>query len=306
MDDYKRMLWRSFNFIALILILYNIVFEKIIYVSDGIIYNVVQSIDPTLSDAVIVDFIYNSGYSLIAAATLAVLSGFLLCAEKPSFKRNNKMSIKTFLLLVAVMETIQVVSAYAFEPLNLLISSLGYSTDEAAAVAGNPSVYFSGLVYSVIVAPIAEELFCRGLLLSQMKKYGEGFAIIMSALMFGLIHMNIIQFPVTFAMGILFGITAVRYSLGAAILLHMFNNIYVEVIGNIYIYDIVWIIVNIFVFACLAVTAFAAAKNRNEIKEYIKEAKPDGGVVKSFFTAPFMLCTIAYFLLMTLLSVTAA
>lgn len=304
MIEDKKTLRRTFNLLAAVLILYNFLFNEAVYLVDNAVFAFMENLYPDMSYESIYSFIYYSGHSLIIGASVSVLAAYICCRQLPSFKRERKADFKTILKFFVIMQGIQMLCIYAFEPIEYLISILGYNTDAATEAASAPSIYFSSLVYSVVVAPLSEELFCRGLLMRKMERFGKLFAVIMSALLFGLIHGNIVQFPVTFAMGILFGIMAQRYSLGAAIVLHMLNNLFVELMGNlIYLSDLIWAADMLFMFACFAVTIFMFAKNYPSFKEYWHEKKPDRELVKSFFTAPLMFVVIAYFIVMTILSV---
>lgn len=75
---------------------------------------------------------------------------------------------------------------------------------------------FSGvnlLVYSVsavIFAPIIEELFFRKLLITRLERYGEGPAILVSGLLFGIIHGNLNQAFYAVLLGIVFGYIYIR------------------------------------------------------------------------------------------------
>lgn len=57
------------------------------------------------------------------------------------------------------------------------------------------------LVYMVICAPIMEELVFRKLIVDRTVRYGQGPAILISGLMFGLFHGNLNQFAYAFTLG---------------------------------------------------------------------------------------------------------
>ena len=60
-------------------------------------------------------------------------------------------------------------------------------------------------ILSVVMAPIFEEIMFRYAVIGYCRRYGEWNAIIISALIFGLIHTNVLQFFYAFALGIVFG-----------------------------------------------------------------------------------------------------
>ncbi len=87
---------------------------------------------------------------------------------------------------------------------------------------------------TVIMAPIFEELLFRGVTLNRAKNMLPFYAInIFQALLFGINHMNIIQFIYTFPKGLLYGYVAFKYkSIIPSIFLHIFNNASSLLISN--------------------------------------------------------------------------
>lgn len=57
-------------------------------------------------------------------------------------------------------------------------------------------------VCTVLIAPTFEEFVFRKLLLDRTRKYGEGMAVLLSGLMFGLFHGNLNQFAYAFTLGL--------------------------------------------------------------------------------------------------------
>lgn len=76
-----------------------------------------------------------------------------------------------------------------------------------------------------LVAPVAEEVMFRKILLDRLRPYGDRFAIAASALCFGLFHGNLNQIPYAVALGLVFGYVALRTGcLWQTILLHAMVN----------------------------------------------------------------------------------
>jgi CAAX protease family protein len=90
-------------------------------------------------------------------------------------------------------------------------------TDNAHGVS-----YFVLTVVVVVGAPIVEELFFRGLVLrSLQRRFGDAWAVIGSAVLFGVAHFEKYQLPALVALGIVLGIMAVRTRrLGLSIFTH--------------------------------------------------------------------------------------
>lgn len=98
---------------------------------------------------------------------------------------------------------------------------LGYY--EQLNLVGSDSL--SMFLYAGLFAPVAEEILFRGLVLRSLQPYGRRFAIVMSALLFGLFHGNLVQMPYAFCVGLILGYTACEYSIGWSMVLHMVNNL---------------------------------------------------------------------------------
>ena len=82
-------------------------------------------------------------------------------------------------------------------------------------------------VHAVIFAPLLEEFWFRGLVLRSLRPYGNGFAIFISAILFGFTHANLGQFFYATTIGIVLGYVAVQTeSIIPTTVMHaMFNSI---------------------------------------------------------------------------------
>ena len=81
------------------------------------------------------------------------------------------------------------------------------------------------VLFTVLMAPVVEELFFRKLLMDRLLGYGEGPAILMSGLMFGMAHGNFSQFFYAFGIGVLWAyVYAKTVKVGYTIAFHMIFN----------------------------------------------------------------------------------
>ena len=81
------------------------------------------------------------------------------------------------------------------------------------------------VLYMVICAPFMEEYVFRKLIVDRTVKYGQGVAVVMSGLMFGLFHGNLNQFVYAFVLGCFFAFLYVKTGkLKITIALHMIFN----------------------------------------------------------------------------------
>jgi glutamate-5-semialdehyde dehydrogenase len=85
---------------------------------------------------------------------------------------------------------------------------------------------WQGPLLAVIVAPLVEEFVFRGLILrGLLARWTPWPAILVSAALFGLIHLNPAQLPVTLTLGVILGWVYVRTrSLGLCVIGHAINN----------------------------------------------------------------------------------
>lgn len=80
-------------------------------------------------------------------------------------------------------------------------------------------------LFVAVAAPIFEELIFRKLLLYPLRRHGDWFAIIITALLFGFYHGNFDQMPYAFVVGMLFALLAVNTnSVIPSMVLHVLNN----------------------------------------------------------------------------------
>lgn len=76
-----------------------------------------------------------------------------------------------------------------------------------------------------IVPAIFEELFFRGAIMQSLRRFGDGFAMIVSAILFALSHGNLVQGPNAFLVGLVLGYFALRTgTILTPIIMHFINN----------------------------------------------------------------------------------
>ncbi len=81
------------------------------------------------------------------------------------------------------------------------------------------------LLQTAAIPALVEEFAFRGVMLGMLRRYGDGFAIVVSSLLFGVIHGNFVQMPFAFFVGLAFGYTVVRTgSLVPVVIIHFINN----------------------------------------------------------------------------------
>jgi membrane protease YdiL (CAAX protease family) len=115
-----------------------------------------------------------------------------------------------------------------------LISLTGFNVLSAMQNGVDPMrTTVPGILYIVVVGPFFEELIFRGAIMRHLMPYGVNFAIVTQALLFGLYHLNLGQSVFAFAAGLVFGYVAARFSLKWSFALHILNNAFSFVGGDI-------------------------------------------------------------------------
>lgn len=85
--------------------------------------------------------------------------------------------------------------------------------------------FLLSFIATAIVPALVEEFACRGILLGLLKKYGKGFAIITSAIVFGIMHSNFQQIPFAILVGLILGYIYIKTeSIWVCVAVHFANN----------------------------------------------------------------------------------
>lgn len=119
---------------------------------------------------------------------------------------------------------------YLFNMLGSLITVLisllkGGAVDNVVAnMTASVSMWLI-LLYMVVCAPIMEEIVFRKMIVERTVRYGQGVAVVVSGLMFGLFHGNLNQFAYAFMLGMFLAFLYVKTgNIRITIALHMMIN----------------------------------------------------------------------------------
>ncbi len=125
-------------------------------------------------------------------------------------------------------------AAIIIEPVGILLPEMPEEMKEMLEILLEGPVWVS-FISASIFAPFFEEWLCRGIILRGMlKKTRPAWAILISALFFALIHMNLWQAVPAFLIGLVFGYVYYKTgSLKLTMLMHFVNNTLVLVLSNI-------------------------------------------------------------------------
>lgn len=206
---------------------------------------------------------------------------------KTMFKRGKPMTAGDFFCLLSVFMGGQLLFSLLAQVQELILNQFGLSAMKAIESATSNAQSFSMFLYAGFGAPIGEEIFCRGMVLRPLEKYGKRFAILMSAFFFGLLHGNIVQTPFAFVVGLVLAYVTLEYNILWAMVLHMINNLVLsdmiprlfgEMAGNA--------ISSLLIIGFTVAGLIVLIVRRDEVWAYIKANKVDNEAVHCFFTSP--------------------
>lgn len=138
----------------------------------------------------------------------------------------NRVGFFYGLLCVLLGAGICLVANYPSNLVSYILEEIGLSgelpeTPLPQGTAGSV-LYFVNIA---IIPPFVEEFAFRGVILSRLRKYGNGFAVFASSILFALFHGNLIQFVFAFICGMIFAYIVIKTgNIFLTILLHAINN----------------------------------------------------------------------------------
>lgn len=255
----------------------------------------------------VVNNIANNGWSYILSVVVGLIFIYIYRKNKlfteDLTETNKKMDLKTFITMFVILMAPQFIAVILQVLLESGLNSIGFSIMGQIEEATSGSQTFSMFLYVAFVGPIIEEVVFRGAVLGSLKKYGKGFAIIISAVLFGIMHANLIQSIFAIIIGLVLGYVRTEYSIKWAILLHIINNLISEVMsymsygGNDFLETLISGGLSAFIFV---LSLLILNSKKEELKNYIKINKP---VKKSCSYALTRFWILAFILLNTLIAI---
>ncbi|MBQ8749543.1 MAG: CPBP family intramembrane metalloprotease [Clostridia bacterium] len=173
---------------------------------------------------------------LIQVLIMFAIPVFAFCfAKKQKFKETLKdfqfKKISGSIVLIAIILGIIIfcLNGFISSIFASLISLFGYETLPSSSTTGSDGAsiwyFLTTVICSCLLPAICEETAHRGLLLNGIKRYGVGKAVLISGLLFGLIHLNINQFFYATIVGWFLGfLTVISGSIYPAMIIHFINN----------------------------------------------------------------------------------
>lgn len=146
---------------------------------------------------------------------------------------NKKAAANLTMMFVPIMLVSSMVVNFIsliFQEMAGMEFSSGLENLQMSGVRG----FIVATISMAVVPAIVEEFAIRGVVMQPLRRYGDKFAIVASALIFSIMHGNMAQIPYTVIGGIYLGYLAVATgSIWPSIILHFVNNMYSVVIMTV-------------------------------------------------------------------------
>lgn len=208
--------WRS---IYPLLIFFCIVFS-VSSLSGYIVYAVAESRHGLWTDAAAEaadGFIMRYGLWFLVLANIINCVFFMIIWRKtkkdlPKYE-NTKLTVTVTALTILLCAGLHytVISIIDLTGFMYLFPSFIETAEEIAAVFANAGLLVR-IIVAVIAAPVVEEILCRGIVLNRLLLWmPKWVAMLVSSVLFGVIHLNIPQGLPAFVIGIVFSMLYLRY-----------------------------------------------------------------------------------------------
>ena len=148
--------------------------------------------------------------------------------KREPIAEKNKVGVGVWLLYFVVGLGVMGLGSQISNVVDAILEIIlrGVPSGEVDNIYAEGNVFLTA-VYAVIIAPVGEEFVFRKIIIDRTRSFGGPICIILSAIMFGLMHGNIIQAIPAFGAGLVLGYLYYRYGrLLPCILIHAGINLY--------------------------------------------------------------------------------
>ena len=209
----------------------SLIYAAITFLFVEILYHLKYVFFTEMDTNAYIDMLNSSGVPMIILVSIGILFFFLFFHKrgihKEIFVTENKMSFRNLGRTLALYSIVTFTGGLLAKIVEFLFSLVGYTTMDISPVATGQVTTFSMILYACLIGPIAEELIWRGFLLRTLQRYGKTTAIVITSLLFGLMHGNIPQAISAVFFGLLLSAVATNFSIKWSIALHIVHNVYV-------------------------------------------------------------------------------
>lgn len=216
------------SLIMVVIVIIGMVMRPIVAVLQSDSTDIMKAFDNIIEDNAFWERAAESGIEYLLFSVLGVLAVWLIMRKKAPltqlFQKRQTMNVHSFFYCLVIFMGIQIPIVLLNALVETGLNQLGYTAESGMEIAAEGSLTVTMFLYSSFVGPIAEELIYRGFVMRSLEKYGKSFAVVVSAVFFGVMHQNLIQSIFAILVGLVLGYVAINYSMKWSVVLHIINN----------------------------------------------------------------------------------
>jgi hypothetical protein len=240
----KKRIRHYFNSVGFLMtgqvVLVNIFAFIVMFIAEMIIAAADGTAAVTLSNYsdIVMEKITNSSINMAATGFCYMLVNIIVfmagCKmtgiERSSLFQTKDLTFKLMLKYSVIAIFLQMISALIANMVAAPLIDEVFGVDIYQMLEDTPTTssvtkMIATILYTCIIAPVTEELVLRGFVLKNLSRVSQKFGIVVSALIFALMHENIPQFILAFMVGIFLAYVTVKHnSLVPSIILHIIVN----------------------------------------------------------------------------------
>lgn len=169
-----------------------------------------------------------SGLLITEYGLILIPSLMYIWSKDLSFKETlklNKISFKQIAYVFGISLAAYPIAVFLNAILLSILSIFGDTIQSGVPLPDSPAMYMLSIFVIAISPGICEEVMFRGVIMNAYEEISKRKAIIYSAILFGLFHVNIQNLVGPIILGLVFGIIVYKTnSIYASIFAHIFNN----------------------------------------------------------------------------------
>lgn len=240
---------------------------------------------------------------------LPILLFLMRKLDSTEIKKNN-LDFKTFLKYLCITFTLMWIGNITGTIITNLLS-FTIQNDIANPIQNliNSTDLWLNLILISLIGPIFEEIIFRKILIDRTIKYGPLASILVSAIIFGLIHGNLNQFCYTVLVGGFFAYVyiktgQIKYSIGLHIILNMLGSVLSMIVNNSAVnlsnaFNTTNLAILVFYFILILIALFVGIYT---LVEYIQKKRKqknsiDLKIIKPVFLNAGMICFIVFYII---------
>ena len=182
-------------------------------------------------------------YSTLVASLVpqvSFLAVFFYVSErrKVNYKEANQFNFKLNIWVLILVIAIGLIAIFGFTPLTSLFDYItynwGYKGITDSIDVSSFWSFFATIFYVALLPAICEELIFRGIITNGLKKYGTAPAVMISSVLFALMHQNLQQLIYQLFLGAVMAYIVIKTgSIFYTMILHFFNNFTILLLAHL-------------------------------------------------------------------------